>query len=184
MFTFHHGHLASRSATTIKSIRLRRHRCGGAAPGRCCEHGRVRSSIIMMRGHSTTRDYTCATSSCLFYISNKSSHRTSLFIITRVAPRARNVLLVLLMHIDNIESIVDSINGTSSFTHCRRSSSYQQQVIVDHEQQGIRASSSTRARAVVRCARCLFVLAYVVVRVRVCVILRMYYLHEYVARRA
>ena len=24
MFTFHHGHLASRSATTIKSIRLRR----------------------------------------------------------------------------------------------------------------------------------------------------------------
>ena len=36
---------------------------------------------------------------------------SSLFIITdiiaRVAPRARNVLLVLLMHIDNIESIVD-----------------------------------------------------------------------------
>ena len=130
------------------------------------EHGRVRSSIIMMRGHSTTRDYTCATSSCLFYIS-KSSDRTSLFIITRVAPRARNVLLVLLR--------VDRrlITGTSSFTHCRCSSSYQQEVIVDHEQQGIRASSSTRVRAVVavllRCARSLFVLVYMSSYVSGCV---------------
>ena len=149
MFTFHHGHLQG---------------------GRCCEHGRVRSSIIMMRGHSTTRDYTCATSSSLLYISKSRRQNIVIHHHACSATREERFIGVAVMHIDNIESIDRRlINGTSSFTHCRRSSSYQQQVIVDREQQGIRASSSTRARVVVRCARCLFVLAYMSSYVSGCV---------------
>ena len=140
MFTFHHGHVVPRRSNRFVVC---------AAPGRCCEHARQGQIIHYLHVRYTSSSH---------YAYIVPSHRTSLFIITRVAPRARNVLLVLLR--------VDRrlITGTSSFTHCRCSSSYQQEVIVDHEQQGIRASSSTRVRAVVavllRCARSLVVLVY------------------------